>query len=180
MFSSLIFPELFAVELLSKDQALKRMFLTAESVSEDVKSLTPAQLEKVKGYLGGKIWAIKPTTGIPEYSYTFYFGVKAGQKTGVALIEEQEDKWGLLTFIIVLDPSTGKVINAAMMKYIDGRARTLANRAFLKEYFEKGIDDPITIGKDIDAVAGATVSCEILSFMVKKVIALYKIAYLEK
>jgi hypothetical protein len=156
------------------------MFLTAESVNEETKSLNPAQLDKVKKYLGGKLWAIKPTDGTSESNYTFYFGMKTGQKAGVALIEEQEDKWGPLTFIIVLDPVTGKVTNAAMMKYIDGRARNLSNRAFLKSYFDKGIDDPITVGKDIDAVSGATVSTEILSFMVKKVIALYKVAYLEK
>jgi hypothetical protein len=150
--------DIFAVELLSKEQAVKRMFLTAESVNEEVKSLTPAQLDKVKKYLGGKLWAIKPTDGVSESNYSFYIGIKAGQQTGVALIEEQEDKWGPLTFIIVLDPVTGKVTNAAMMKYIDGRARNLSNRAFLKSYFDKGIDDPITVGKDIDAVSGATVS----------------------
>ena len=43
----------------------------------------------------------------------------------MAIIEEQEDKWGPLQFIIVIDLATKKVENIAMLKYVDGRARTL-------------------------------------------------------
>jgi len=168
-----------AVDLMTKEQALKRMFLTAENVSEETKTFTTQEIDKVKGYLGGKLWAMKAPAGVKEDTYTFYTGMKGGQKTGVAVIEMQEDKWGPLTFIVVLDPVTGKVTNAAMMAYIDGRARNLANRAFLKDFFEKGVDDPMVVGKDINAVSGATVSCEILCFMVKKIAALYKVGYLK-
>ena len=168
-----------AVELMSKEQALKRMFLTAESVTEETKTLTSGQLDNVKSSLGGKLWALKTPQGVKEDTYTFYFGMKGGQKYSVAVIEEQEDKWGPMEFIVVLDPVTGKVTNAAMMKYVDGRSRNLANRAFLKVFFNKGSDDPIAIGKDINAVSGATVSSEILCFMVKKSCAVYKAAYLK-
>jgi len=34
-------------------------------------------------------------------------------------------------------------------------------------------------GDDINAVSGATVSCDILGFMMKKVMALYKVLYLK-
>jgi len=171
--------QISAVELMSKEQAVKRMFLTAESVTEESKKLTPAQTEAVKGILGGKLYALKKPASAVEDEYTFIFGSKAGEKTGVAVIEEQEDKWGPLAFIIVLDPKTGTVSNAAMLKYIDGRARNLANRAYLKEFFSKGLNDPLVVGKDITAVSGASVSCEILSFMMRKVMALYKVVYLD-
>lgn len=168
-----------SVELLSKDQALKRMFLTAESVVEETKTLTSAQLDNVKNSLGGKIWSLKVPQGVKEDTCTFYFGMKGGQKKSVAIIEEQEDKWGPLQFIFVLDPLTGKVTNAAMMKYVDGRSRKLADREFLNIFFNKGVDDPLTIDKDINAVSGATVSSGVLCFMVKKACALYKAVYLK-
>lgn len=168
-----------AVELLSKEQAVKRMFITADATSEEVKKLTTAQVDEVKSLIGGTLYAIKKPATASDDEYTFIFGSKEGKKTGVAIIEEQEDKWGPLSFIIVLDPVTGKVINAAMLKYVDGRARNLANRAYLKEFFDKGLTDPITVGKDISAVSGATVSCDILCFIVKKVMAVYKVSYLK-
>lgn len=168
-----------AVELLSKEQAVKRMFITADATSEDVRKLTAAQVDEVKSMIGGTLYALKKPATASDDEYTFIFGSKDGKKTGVAIIEEQEDKWGPLSFIIVLDPVTGKVINAAMLKYVDGRARNLANRAYLKEFFDKGLTDPITVGKNISAVSGATVSCDILCFIVKKVMAVYKVAYLK-
>lgn len=169
-----------SVELLSKDQALKRMFLTVESIAEETKTLNSVQLDNVKNSLGGKLWAIKVPQGVKEDTYTFYYGMKGGQKKGVAIIEEQEDKWGLLKFIIVLDPQTGKVTNVAMMKYVDGRSRKLADREYLNVYFNKGINNQLMIGKDINAVSGATVSSGVLCFIVKKVCALYKEVYLKK
>ena len=168
-----------AVQLMSKEKAVKRMFLTAESTSEETKKLSPAQLEAVKTRLGGTLYAMKKPSSAVEDEYTFIFAEKGGEKVGVAVIEEQEDKWGPLSFIIVLDPKTGKVSNAAMLKYVDGRARNLANRAWLKEFFDKGLDDPLKVGKDISAVSGASVSCDILCFIVKKVMTLYKVLYLE-
>jgi Na+-translocating ferredoxin:NAD+ oxidoreductase RnfG subunit len=164
-----------AVELLTQEQAVKRMFLTAESVKEETKTLSPAQLEKVKKALGGKLYAMKASAGAKDDVYTLYNGLKAGTVTGIAIIEEQEDKWGPLQFIFVIDPATGKITNAAMMKYVDARSRSLADRTFLKSFFGKGVSDPIAGGTDIDAVSGATVSTEILCFMVKKAVAIVSV-----
>lgn len=168
-----------ATELLNKETAVKRMFLAADDIKEEVKTLSPAQLDAVKAACGGKLWAKKKPEGVNEAQMTFIFGSKAGAKQGVAVIEKQIDEWGPLTFIVVLDPATGKVSNAAMMEYVDGRSRDLANRAYLKSFFGKGASDPITIGKDIDAVAGATFSSGVLCLIVKKVAAAYKAVYLK-
>jgi carbon monoxide dehydrogenase subunit G len=173
----LIVLPLRAVELLSDSQAVKRMFLTADNVTAEQKTLSAAQVASVKSLLGGKMYAMSAPEGVNEAQYTFYTGKKGADIQGIAVIEEQVDKWGPLRFIIVVDPKTGAIVNAAMCKYIDGRARNLSSRSFLKDYFGKTLADPITVGKDINAVSGATVSTEILSFMVKKVLALYKVVY---
>ena len=96
------------------------------------------------------------------------------------MIEEQIDKWGPLRFIIVVDPKTGKVKNAAMMKYVDSRARPLSHRAYLKTFMGKGMGDPMVIGKDVNGISGATISAQDLAHMMKKVSAAYSIAYLGK
>ena len=168
-----------ATELLNKEQAVKRMFLTSDDVKEETKTLSAAQLDAVKAACGGKLWAKKKPDGVNEAQMTFIFGSKAGAKQGVAVVERQMDEWGPLTFIVVLDPASGKVVNAAMMEYVDGRSRGLADRAFLKSFFGKSAADPMIIGKDIDAVAGATVSSSVLCHIVKKVAAAYKAVYLK-
>ncbi len=176
---SLFSINVWSVELLSNEKAIKRMFLTAEKVKEETKTLTSAQKKEIQRILGGKLHATTKVSGVNENEYTFHFGFKAGAKTGVAVIEEQEDEWGQLKFIVVLDPKTGKVINIAMMKYIDGRARALSNRSFLKSFFGKGPDAPLKVFEDINAITGATVSTDILCFIVKKVMILYQNLYLK-
>ncbi len=168
-----------AVEVLNKEQAVKRMFLTSDNVAEEAKTLSGAQLDQVKALCGGKLYAIKKPDGVNEAQYTFIFGSKGGVKQGVAVIEEEADEWGPLQFIVVLDPASGKIINAAMMQYVDARSRDLANRAFLKGFFGKGATDPMTIGKDVDGVTGATVSSTVFCHLAKKVAALYKVVYLK-
>ena len=171
-FAALLATPVFAVDLLTPDEAVKRMFLTAEKVDQETKTLSPDQLSKLSAKLGGKLYAIKKPAGANEAQYTIYYSVKGGKRVSMAIVEEQEDKWGALQFIIVVDLSTKKVENMAMLKYVDGRARTLSNRTFLKTFFGKSASDPIAIGNDIDGVSGATVSSDMLCFMVKKVLAI--------
>jgi len=177
LLTSLLAMPVFAVDLLTQDEAVKRMFLTADKVEQETKTLTPAQLSTLSGKLGGKLYAIKSTPSATTNQYTFYFGIKGGKRASMAVIEEQEDKWGALQFIIVIDLASKKVENMAMMKYVDGRARTLSNRTFLKSFFGKGTKDPIVVGQDIDGVSGATVSSEMLCFMVRKGLFLHEILY---
>lgn len=166
-----------AVQLLSKENALKRMFLTAESIKEEKVVLTSEQMESVKKMLGGKLYLMKGIDGTKENEYTFYTAYKGEQIIGIAIIEAQEDKWGALRFIVVIDPASNTVSNLALMEYVDSRARNLSNRTFLKRFIGKGAGDLLQINRDIDAISGATVSTEVLCFIVKKVIALHSVVY---
>lgn len=161
-----------AVELLSTADAVKRVFLTSDSIAENAHTLSPQVLAELKKKLGGKLFAGRKAEGVTDNSYTLYVGRKAGTVTGVAVVLEEFDEWGPLGFIIVVDPASGTVSNIVMMKYVDARVRSLSSRAFLKSFFGKGLDDDIKVGKDINAVSGATVSAGILCFMVKKAVAL--------
>ncbi|MBL8026006.1 MAG: FMN-binding protein [Fibrobacteres bacterium] len=165
-------PLAFSIELLSEEQAVKRMFLTADNVKQEKKTLTAPQIEELKKKLAGKLYEIKKPDGQSENEFTFHIGSKGGAVTGVAVILSEIDRWGPLKFIIVVDPATGKVENMAMLEYIDQRARNLSNRNYLKNFFGKGLADPIQIGKDVDGLSGATVSSEVLAHMVRKAIAL--------
>jgi Na+-translocating ferredoxin:NAD+ oxidoreductase RnfG subunit len=168
------------VVLLNNEAALKAMFGDA-TVTTEAKKLTADQLKAVKTAMGDK-WTLyqsgaKAAEGESETDpINFYFGNKDGKKTGVAVMEVQPGKWGPVKYIVALD-LTGKVTNAAVMSYVEQRGRPISTKRFLSQFFGKTAKDPIMVGKDIDAVSGATISSRATAFAVKKVIALYGTVY---
>jgi Na+-translocating ferredoxin:NAD+ oxidoreductase RnfG subunit len=156
------------------------MFPNADKVVTDAKALTPAQVTAVKGQLGDK-WTLyqsgaKAAETTENDTVKFYFGTKAGQKTGVALVEVQPGKWGPVKYIVALD-LTGKVTNLAVMSYVEQRGRPISTRRFLNQFIGKTVTSPVQVGKDVDAVSGATISSRASAFAVKKVIVLYDAVY---
>lgn len=170
-----------AVVLLNHDQALKTMFPDADTVVTDDKELTPDQVEAIKGQLGGK-WTLYESGSKSEDSeetdsVAFYFGSKADAKTGVAVVEVQPGKWGPVKYIVAMDLA-GKVTNLAVMSYIEQRGRPISTKRFLGQFIGKTSESLIQVGRDVDAVSGATISSRASAFAVKKVIALYEAVYL--
>lgn len=177
-----------AIRLLTKEQALKKMFPDVDEIVTETKVLTDSEIAKIKERLGGKLVNYQKgseSEGIEETStYTFYFGIKNNQKIRVAIIEEQPGKWGPVKYIIALDMSSGKIQNLAVMSYKEKRGRPIARRNFLKQFLGKSCTDPISvkttkkgnkrIRKDIRAISGATISSDATCFAVKKAIAIYE------
>jgi Na+-translocating ferredoxin:NAD+ oxidoreductase RnfG subunit len=64
------------------------------------------------------------------------------------------------------------------MSYVEQRGRPIATRRFLDQFLGKTAKSAITIGKDIDAVSGATISSRATAFAVKKVVVLYETFFL--
>ena len=169
-----------AVVLLNQEQALKQMFAAGLKVTPDVRLLTDGQVAAVKEQLGGK-WTLYPAgsksaEGTENDSVTFFFATKDDKPTGVALIEVQPGKWGPVKYIVAMD-MTGKVVNLAVMSYVEQRGRPISTRRFLGQFIGKTGKSPITVGKDIDAVSGATISSRATAFAVKKVVALYEAVF---
>jgi Na+-translocating ferredoxin:NAD+ oxidoreductase RnfG subunit len=168
------------VVLLTQDQALKQMFPDATKIAPEVHVLTPAQAETAKARLGGK-WTLYKSLAKDEDvkepdSLTFHFGMKDGKNTGVALVEVQPGLWGPVKYVVALDLN-GKVTNLAVMSYVDQRGRTIATRRFLDQFIGKTGTCPIAVGKDVDAVSGATLSSRATAFAVKKVVVLYETVF---
>ncbi len=175
--------ECFAMRLLTKEEALKQMFPDAQKIENSTRSLSVDELAKIKNRLGGQLVhyqeGSKSQAVQERHEYHFYYSVVNGEKTGVAIIEEQPGKWGPVEFIIALDPLTAKVKNLAVMSYEEKRGRPIARNNFLNQFIGKGSKDPIQIRKDIRAISGATISSDCTCFAVKKAIAMYEELYLE-
>lgn len=172
----------YAVRLLTKKIALKKMLPEAESIVEETRKLTKEEKEKIKKNLGGVMVFYQHGSESEKVyertEYTFYFGMKDGKKTGVAIIDKQPGKWGPVEYIIALDATTAKVTDLAVMSYTERRGRPIARRNFLKQFVGKHNTDPIKVRKDIRNITGATISCVATCFAIKKISTLYEVLYL--
>ena len=160
--------------LLTQEQALKEMFPDADRVVPQTKTPVDAELARIKGRLGGALVHFQrgsESASVREKTdFTFYVGYRKDVPVGVALVEEQPGKWGPVTYIIMLDPSTSKVKNLAVMSYEEKRGRPIARRNFLDQFLGKGPADALKVHKDIRAVSGATISSDATCFAVRKAI----------
>ncbi len=164
-----------AVELLTSEQAVKEMFPDADKVETVKKTLDSKQLADIKEKLGGTLvykGSGKGNTWKPESEYNLYYGIKGGEKTGVAIMEEEPGKWGPVKYIVMLDPKTAKVKNMAVMSLSEKRGRPIATKNFLSQFNGKGAG--VAIGRGVTGVSGATISSECTCFTVNKVIAIYQ------
>ncbi len=180
----LISSNCFAVTLLTKEQALEKMFSDVDEVKNTNHVLTDEEIADIKEKLGGSLVHYQKGSQSKDIAetttYDFYIGLKNNNVVRMAIIEQQPGKWGPVEFIIAIDTNTGKVSNLAVMSYKEKRGRPIARQNFLKQFFGKGSTDPISvrsgkgIKKDIRAISGATISSDCACFAVKKALALYE------
>ena len=172
----------FAMQLLTKEEALKQMFPGAQSISTTTRMLTPDEVDKIKARLGGQLVhyqeGSKSAKVEEKLEYEFYFAMVNGVKTGVAIVEDQPGKWGPVEFCIALDPVTAKVRSLAVMSYEEKRGRPIARNNFLSQFTDKCSKDPIQVRKDIRAISGATISSDCTCFAVREAIVLYEELFL--
>ncbi len=172
-----------AARLLTKEQALERVFGKDCEIAEETKELSGEKLANVqrrlKGPLtvrvkGGKFRKVKSKVDI-----IFYVASKDGKKVGVAVIDEEPGKWGAVQFIIALDLE-GTVRRVRVMNYKEKRGRPIARSSFLKQFEGKTIKSRLQVRKDITGISGATISSRAAAFAVKKAIVLYHQLYIEQ
>jgi Na+-translocating ferredoxin:NAD+ oxidoreductase RnfG subunit len=92
---------------------------------------------------------------------------------GYCVESEVVGRSGPFKIAVVLDKQL-VVKRAIVVSYPWPRGRDVARRAFTSQFEGKGSEDAIEIGKDIDAMTGATISCRVMSEGVREAIKLLK------
>ncbi|MCK5118472.1 MAG: FMN-binding protein [Candidatus Latescibacteria bacterium] len=160
--------DVFGAVLLKPGKALERMLPGAEKVIKEAKTLSVDQKKLI--LKTGKWKTVKD-------NYSFYVGKSKGETTGVALIIDEPGKHNKIRIIVGMEPD-GKVKDVAVMAHVEKRGGAIKERRFLKQFIGKSSKDPIMVGKDIDGVTKATVSCRAVGVAVKKAVNLYDVLYL--
>lgn len=99
------------------------------------------------------------------------FGVytvsKNGKVLGWAVVLDEKGKIQPITFLVGIDMK-GKVLEVYVLEFRDLFGSEIKRRSFLRQFHFKSLDDPIAIGRDIDAVTQATISSQAAACAVKK------------
>lgn len=173
----------YAMRLLTQEEALKKVFGPEVKIVTENKVLVEPTLSRVKERLGGNLVFYQrgsKSVGVEaKTNFDFYFATKAGEKTGVAIFDEEPGKWGPVEFIIALDLQ-GVVTRVEVLSYQEKRGQPIARRSFMSQFEGKTNKSPLQVDKDITGISGATISSRCAAFAVKKAIVLYEELYLRK
>lgn len=124
--------------------------------------LTDAEIEKVKKVLG----EMTPVKGV--------FAVYSS-KTGAVIIDEQYGNHGIIEFAVLIDKPTRSIRNIVILAMRERRGRGIKGTLFIRQFIGKTVADPITVGKDIKAYTGATISSRAAAVTAKRALVIYDI-----
>jgi Na+-translocating ferredoxin:NAD+ oxidoreductase RnfG subunit len=172
----------YAFILLTEEQAMQEMFADVDDIVTETKEATPEQIAAMKDLMGGKLALFTKGADAKvignKTEFTFYFGIKGGERVSVSIIEKQPGKWGPIEYIINMNME-GEILNLAVMSFVEKRGKPIAKRMFLKQFIGKTIKDKFKVKRDIRPISGATISSRSACFAVKKCTVLYNEMYLK-
>lgn len=166
------FTQVSATTLATVDEALQIFMPEAESIKEDLKTLTETQIIALSGATKLKF------DPILDKEFKFYIGKSNGQILGYAVDHSVKGKWGLIHYILLIN-ADGAVENLMVLEYGERRGKPVAKRRFLKQFFGKTIKNRIKLKKDIRGVSGATISSKGVTNGVKKLLHVHNEFYLK-
>lgn len=173
----------YALRLLNKEEAFKKVFEPGAEITTENKELAQAALSKIKERLGGNLSFTQKGSKLQGAddmgSVDFYFASKNGERIGVAVIDAEPGKWGAVEFIIAMDLK-GTVTRVEVMNSEEKRGQPASRSSFVGQYKGKTGKDALVVGKDITGISGATITSRCATFAVKKAIVLYEELYLTK
>ena len=98
---------------------------------------------------------------------------------GWVVILDEMGKIKPITFLVGIDIQ-GNVLGVRILEYRDIFGSEIKRKSFLRQFQGKSSKDPMTVGRDIDAVTGATISSHAVTFAVKKSLKVIKQEKMQK
>jgi thiamine biosynthesis lipoprotein len=157
----------YATIYLTPVESLKRLMPADSNLREETVKLTPIQKEHVEKLLGSLI---------REDTYTFWIGNKDEKSVGYAVPLNVVGKEQPITFMVAVSPE-GKVLGVDVLIYRESQGSEIRAKRFMQQFVDKTIAAPLKLGRDIDAISGATLSSRSTAYAVKKALALVNVVY---
>lgn len=158
----------FAKQLISTEQALKKIFQEATSFKEIHITLNEEQMRQIEQD------AEIIFSGNHSNQVAMYRAYDNNLLVGFAFKDTVVGKWGPIHYLVGLNPQ-GKVLQSIILGHEEDRGKPIAKRRFLKQYNGKDINDPIKLRKDIDGITGATISSRAVTDGIRKLVHIFEI-----
>jgi hypothetical protein len=137
---------------------MKSFFPTSKKVSFKRVSLTPQEATEIAKRVG--VESIKR-------DWVVYFGETDGRRDGYAIVDEEKGMHEPIDFAVRFT-EPGAVDRVEVMVYREAYGEEIRSPRFRAQFGGKTSTDPITAGKDIDVVSGASISCRSMAIGVKR------------
>ncbi len=167
-----VFALVFAASDVGADQtflkeadAPKAMFPTATSVERGTLDLTETEVKTLSQTLARRIDSAR---------YPFIAVRKDGQLLGTIFVLDVVGQSRPITFAVAVTPD-GAVTDMEVLVYREPQGEQIQEARFRRQFNGKRLKDPVALGRDIDAISGATISSRAATYAVRKGLALSEI-----
>jgi hypothetical protein len=151
------------VVLLSQEEALARAFPDA-AVERHTAFLDPEQVSRIRELAG---------TEPPSRVVTYYRGVRGGGTVGTAYFETHRVRT-LPEVLMVLVEEPGQVRRVEVLSFQEPRDYLPKERWF-DQFRGRGLEDGLSLGRDIRGITGATLSGRAVAASVRRILALHRV-----
>ncbi len=151
---------------LREPDAARALFGDGVRAERSTLELSAAELDELSRRVGRKVDA---------HPYP-YLAVSAGsgQLLGWVFVLDVVGQSLPITFAVAVK-AEGRVQDVQVMVYREPHGSEIRERRFRAQFAGKGADQPLLVGKDIDAISGATISSHSATYAVRKGLALAEI-----
>ena len=103
----------------------------------------------------------------------YYWNISTMDSTiAYAFLDNVKGKSMPITFMVILD-MRGNIIYSTIIKYREGYGGEVGNKRWLAQFNHYNPDSLYKVGKDIDAISGATISVNSVTKGIQKIVLLY-------
>lgn len=150
-------------------EALHQILPEALEFVKETITLTAEQKEEVGEFLGKQA---------KEETYTFYraIGPDPTVTIGYAVVLDVVGRERPITFLIGVNPQV-RIIGLEVLIYRESQGSEIRSKRFMRQFIGKTVQAPLKLGRDIDGISGATLSCRSTAYAVKKALTLTQVIY---
>ena len=148
-------------------EMLSCFYPTADSIDYETKTLTQTQIQNIKAKI--KIENLKN-------QWTIYKAISKNKIAGYIIMDNVMGKEQPISYAVSISP-TGIVNEVEVMVYRESHGGQIKNQRFRNQFKGKSTSDPLTAGRDIINISGATISVRNITQGVQKVLWVWETLY---
>ncbi len=156
----------YAAEYLAVPAAQKVLFPGADHFVAMPLMLTDAQRDEIKRLSGVRQRSASQAVWRAE---------QQGVLLGWFIVDEVVGKHEFITYAAALSPQ-GAVMGIEVLVYRETYGSQIRGETWRKQFVGKRLQEPLILGKDVENISGATLSCKNVTTGVKRLLALQQVA----